>query len=101
MDSELKVIVIAAFACACTFAAVAEEHVGRNLEKGEPARWQEPADTPQKRAALADQEAKAALAEAMKECRAQQRDERATCEKQAREQYRLDTEAARALPAKR
>ena len=100
MSSELKVIVIAAFACACALAAVADEHVGRNLEKGEPARWQEPADTPQKRAALADQEAKAALAEAMKECRAQ-RAERAVCEKQARDQYRLDTEAARALPAKK
>ena len=100
MESELKIIVIAVFACACTFAAVADEHVGRNLEKGEPARWQEPADTPQKRAQLADQEAKAALAEALKECRAQKA-ERAACEKQAREQYRLDTEAARALPAKR
>ncbi|HET7403567.1 MAG TPA: hypothetical protein VFJ62_17350 [Usitatibacter sp.] len=100
MESELKIIVIAVFACACTFAAVADEHVGRNLEKGEPARWQEPADTPQKRAQLADQEARAALAEALKECRAQKA-ERAACEKQAREQYRLDTEAARALPAKR
>ena len=100
MDAEMKVIVIAVFACACTVGAFAEEHVGRNLEKGEPARWQEPADTPQKRAQLADQEAKAALAEALKECRAE-RAERAACEKQAREQYRLDTEAARALPAKR
>jgi hypothetical protein len=100
MGSELKVIVIAVFAGACAFAAIADEHVGRNLEKGEPARWNEPADTPQKRAQVDLQEAKAALAEALKECRAQPA-ERAACEKQAREQYRADTEAARALPAKR
>jgi len=100
MDSELKVIVIAVFACACTCAAVADEHVGRNLERGEPARWHEPADTPQKRAKVAEEEAKAALAEAMKECR-EQRAERRACEKEAREQYRLDTEAAHALRAGR
>ena len=100
MGSELKVIVVAAFAGACAFAAVAEEHVGRNLEKGEPARWNEPADTPQKRAEVAMQEAKAALAEALKDCRAHPA-ERAACEQQAREQYRLDTDAARGLPTKR
>ena len=80
MDSELKVIVIAAFAGACAFAAVADEHVGRNLEKGEPARWNEPADTPQKRAEVAMQEAKAALAVA-----------------DAKLAHIVDTEAAHAL----
>jgi len=95
MGSELKVVVIAAFACACAFAAVAEEHVGRNLEKGEPARWSQPDDTPQKRQATAEKEAKAALAEALQECR-NAATERKTCEKQAREQYRLDLEAAKA-----
>lgn len=95
MASEMKVVVVAAFACACAFAATAEEHVGRNLEKGEPARWFKPDDTPQKRQDTAMKEAKAALDEALKECRAQAAD-RKQCEKQAREQFRADTEAARA-----
>ena len=99
MGSELKVVVLAAFACACAFAAVAEEHVGRNLERGEPHRWEQPDDTPQKKQATAMKEAKAALAEALKECRAAAT-ERKACEKQARDQYRLDLEAARALLGK-
>lgn len=101
MGSELKVIVVAAFAGACAFAAFAEEHVGRNLEKGEPSRWSEPADTPQKREQLGIQEAKAALAEALKECRAAATTDRAACEKQAREQYKLDSDAARASSSTR
>ena len=96
MASEVKVIVAAAFACACAFAATAEEHVGRNLEKGEPARWFQPDDTPQKRAATATKEAKAALDESLKECRSQPAAERKSCEQQARDQYRLDIDSARA-----
>jgi hypothetical protein len=95
MGSELKVIVIAAFALACAFAAVAEEPVGKNLEKGEPARWSQPDDTPQKRQQTATKEAKAALAEALKDCRGTPAAERKQCEKQARAQYRLDIDAAR------
>jgi hypothetical protein len=95
MGSDLKVIVVAAFACACAFAALAEEHVGRNLEKGEPERWSQPDDTPQKREATATKEAKAALAEALKECRRAATAERRQCEKQARDQYRLDLDAAK------
>ena len=97
MRSELKVVILAVFACAIAVAAVAEEqHVGRNLERGEPQRWNEPADTPRKQYDTAVKEAKAALAEALKECRASAT-ERKTCEKQARDQYRFDLEAARAL----
>jgi hypothetical protein len=99
MRSELKIVVVAAFACACAFAAVAEEHVGRNLERGEPARWSQPDDTPQKRYNTAIKEAKAALADALSECRTPAT-ERKACEKEARDQYKLDLEAARALLAK-
>ncbi|MGE5096360.1 MAG: hypothetical protein ACM3SO_14560 [Betaproteobacteria bacterium] len=99
MRSELKIVVLAVFACAAAFAAVAEERVGRNLERGEPQRWQQPLDTPQKRYASAMKEAKAALAEALKECRSPAT-ERKTCEKQARDQYRLDVAAARDLLAR-
>ena len=95
MRSDLKGVVVAAFACACAFAATAEEHVGKNLERGEPARWFQPDDTPQKREATAKKEAAAALAEALKECRGNPADRKA-CEKQARDQYRMDVEAARA-----
>jgi len=95
MRSELKGVVVAAFACACAFAATAEEHVGKNLERGEPARWFQPDDTPQKRAATAKKEAQAALAEALAECRKQATDRKA-CEKQARDQYNMDVQAARA-----
>jgi hypothetical protein len=94
MGSDLKVIVIAVFACACAFAALADEHVGSNLERGDPARWSQPDDTPQKREATAVKEAKAALAEALKECRGEAT-RRKACEKEAREQYRLDIEAAK------
>jgi len=94
MGSELKVIIIAAFACACAVAAFADEHVGRNLERGEPARWFQPDDTPQKRRATAMKEAQAALDESLKQCRAEATD-RKSCEQQAREQYRQDVEAAR------
>jgi hypothetical protein len=95
MGSELKIITIAAFACACAFAAVAEEHVGKNLERGEPARWSQPDDTPQKRSETATKEAKAALAEALKECRGTATAERKACEKEARDQYKLDIDAAK------
>lgn len=95
MGTKLKVIAAAAFTCACASAAVAEEHVGKNLEKGEPARWSLPDDTPRKREATAVKEAKAALADALKECRASVRAERKACEKEARDQYRLDIDAAK------
>lgn len=98
MGNELKVIVLAVFACASAF-AVAQEHVGRNLERGEPQRWNEPADTPKKKHDLATKEAKAALADALKECRSMAT-ERKACEKEARDQYRLDMEAAKSLLAR-
>ena len=94
MGTELKLIVAAAFACACAFAAVAEEHVGKHLERGEPARWWQPDDTPEKREATRIKEAKAALAEALKDCRESATDRKA-CEKDARDSYRADLEAAR------
>ena len=95
MRPELKVVVVAAFACASALAATAGEHVGRNLEKGEPARWSRPDDTPEKQQATAIKEAKAALADALEECRPLAAGERKACEKQAREQYRLDIDSSR------
>jgi hypothetical protein len=89
---------LVAIAAASTITgAFAAEHVGRDAEKGYPARWYEPADTPQKRYETAMKEAAAALAEALRECRSQVSERRA-CEAQAREQHRKEV-ADSALPA--
>lgn len=75
-----------------------EEHVGVNAERGDPARWYVPADTPQLKYETQVKEARAALAEALKECRAMQAG-RAECEAQARGQQRRELEDARRLLA--
>ncbi len=74
--------------------AHAEEHVGYDAERGDPARWYEPVATPRQRYANAMQEARNALAEALKECRAY-KEGRKACEAEAREQNRRDKEQAR------
>jgi len=71
-----------------------EEHVGVDAERGDPARWYVPADTPRLKYETQVKEARAALAEALKECRALRAD-RATCVAQARAQNRRDLEDAR------
>jgi hypothetical protein len=75
-------------------AMAVEEHVGVNAEKGDPARWYQPADTPQLKYENATKEARAALAEALKECR-EQADARGQCEADAREQFRYDSDRAK------
>ena len=80
-------------AAASSLAAV-EGPVGHDAEKGDPARWYQPADTPQRQHEAAMKEAAAALAEAMKECRAQQ-SQRKECEAEARGRYQEDVERAR------
>jgi type VI protein secretion system component VasF len=80
-------------------AAVVDGPVGRDAEKGDPARWYEPADTPQEQHRNAMQEAAAALAEALKECRAgngaRNSDAARRCEAEARARYEDDVERAR------
>jgi hypothetical protein len=96
----------AALAAACTLAATlalaapvsTEEHVGLNAEKGDPARWYVPADTPRLKYETLVKEARNALAEELKECRAFQ-SARADCIAQAKEQHRRDMEAARLVLA--
>jgi hypothetical protein len=70
------------------------EHVGVNAERGDPARWYVPADTPKLKYETQVKEAGAARGEALKECRALQAD-RAACVAQANEQYRRDMEDAK------
>jgi hypothetical protein len=75
-----------------------EEHVGVNAERGDPARWHVPADTPRLKFEAQSAEARAALSEAQMQCRMRQAG-RATCVADANAQYRLDMKAARALLA--
>jgi hypothetical protein len=87
------------FAAAATIVAAlpaaADEHVGRNAERGDPARWYQPIETPRQRYENAVKEARNAMAEALKECRHERRDERTRCEREAREQEKRDMESAR------
>ena len=82
------------FITAATSIAAVDGPVGRDAEKGDPARWYQPADTPQGKHEAAMKEANAALAEALKECRAQQ-SQRKECEAEARERHEADVERAR------
>jgi hypothetical protein len=72
------------------------EHAGVNAERGDPARWTVPADTPQRKYETQAKEAHAARAEALKECRAAQSD-RAGCVAQADALHRRDMADARDL----
>lgn len=76
----------------------AQEHVGRDLEGGDPRRWSEPDDTPQKRYATAMKEARNALAEAVRECRVER--DRKACESQARAQHAREVADARSRLAR-
>jgi hypothetical protein len=92
-------LVLAAACCtlAATFAYSAprepEEHVGVNAERGDPARWYQPADTPRRLYETRVKEAHAAAAEAVKECR-REREGRA-CVAEAKAQEGRDLEDAR------
>jgi len=84
----------ATLACAAPLAS--GEHVGVNAERGDPARWYVPADTPRLLYATQVKEAGAALGEALKECRAMQAG-RSDCVSQANAEHRRDMEDARRL----
>ena len=85
---------VAVLVLAASPAKAIEEHVGRNAELGDPARWAVPADTPQEKYRTSMQEAAAAKAEALKECRAQA--QRKACEEDARRRYESEVQRARA-----
>ena len=90
--------VAATLALATTFAypvpTSPTEHVGINAERGDPARWYVPADTPQLKYETQVKEAHAALGEELKECRALQAG-RSDCVAQAQSQLRRDLADAR------
>lgn len=70
------------------------EHVGVNAERGDPARWSVPADTPELKYETRVKEAGAAQHEALQDCR-EMKTRRSACVDAANEQYRHDVEDAR------
>ncbi|MFZ3323216.1 MAG: hypothetical protein WA190_12655 [Usitatibacter sp.] len=70
------------------------EHVGVDAERGDPARWHVPADTPQLKYETRVKEAGAAQHEALKDCHALIA-RRSSCVDGVNEQYRRDVEDAR------
>lgn len=97
-----RLLLLLAGACLASAAGAAVEGpVGRDAEKGDPARWYRPAETPQQQHQNAMQEAQAALAEAMKECRTlDAANARRECEAQARSRHEDDVERARGFLVK-
>ena len=65
-------------------------------QPGDPARWYQSADTPRRKYENSMKEARAALAEALAECRSQ-RSGRRSCETEAHESYRHDVSYAKAF----
>jgi hypothetical protein len=94
LNTYRPILIAAAVSVLSSQALALEEHVGRDAEKGDPARWYEPADTPQKKFRADMKEAGAAQAEALSDCRSRPT-LRKECDAQAREQYRRDAQAAR------
>lgn len=88
-------------AAAFVLPARALDHVGYDAERGDPDRWYQPIVTPQQRYENSMREARNALAEARKECRAQAKPARKDCEAQARVQYERDAADAAAYRAGR
>ena len=107
MKSSNRILRSAVAAVSCALSATLayplspapEEHVGIYAERGDPARWSVPADTPKLKYETQVKEANAALGEALKECRALQAG-RTTCVAEAKAQHRRDIEDARAVRAK-
>lgn len=95
-----RIIRLGLAAACCTLAATFvyardnDEHVGRDAERGDPARWYVPADTPRLKYQTRVKEAHAAAAEAIRDCR-REREGRAACIAEAKAQERSDLEDAR------
>jgi hypothetical protein len=87
-------VAAAAGVCAAIAPALATASLPASYaEKGDPARWYVPADTPREKYENAMREARNALADALRECRAS--GARARCQLQARSRYRDDVSHAK------
>ena len=86
-----SMICLMAAALAAPLASLAADDPA--LRQGDPARWEQPIATPKQRLENSMKEARNALADAVKECRAGA--ERKACEAEARAQYQRDVDAAK------
>lgn len=91
MNPLLPLALVASLAAPAALAQ--DQRVGRNAERGDPVRWYQPDDTPEKKYRTAMKEAAAAKAEALKECRASAQAK--ACEAEARRQYEFEVQRAR------
>lgn len=91
-----KLLAATLAACAAMPCAFAQDRTRATSfsEPGDPPRWYVPADTPQRKYENAAREARNALADQLRECRASA-SKKKECETQAREQYREDMARAR------
>ena len=96
MNSLLRAVAAALLAMAP--GAFAATHYTSFSSLDDPARWYQPLETAQQKYDNALLEARNALAEALRECRASPSG-RAACEAKARRQYRKEAAQARALLA--
>ena len=89
----MKMKAAAPFALALAPALAAASLPASYAQKDDPARWYVPADTPREKYENAMREARNALADALRECRATQT--RTRCESEARNRYREDVAHAK------
>jgi len=85
--------VAAAVAALASLGTVAAPHATAYSRDGDPPRWYVPADTPRAKFENAAREARSALADALRECRAARAAKR--CQSDARQRFRGDMARAR------
>jgi hypothetical protein len=76
--------------------AFADQYASSSRASDDPPRWYQPVETPRQRYDNAMLEARNALADALQGCRGS-RNDRTSCEAEARRQYREDVSQAKGL----
>jgi Skp family chaperone for outer membrane proteins len=94
MQTNLFPRLLVAAAIATSIAAFAADDPRETTQPSDPARWAQPIETPRQAFDNTMKEARNALADAVKECRASGA-ERKACEAEARRQYERDAASAR------
>jgi hypothetical protein len=96
MNKPFRIVAAVTVLSMAAFAAIAyDPPPGSMAQNGDPARWYRPADTPEKLYQTHVKEAKAALKEALADCRSEGRSDRRSCASDAMQTYRDDMEAAK------
>ena len=96
MNKPFRIVAAVTVLSMAAFAAIAyDPPPGSLAQAGDPGRWYCPADTPEKLYQTHVKEAKAALKEALADCRSQSGTDRRSCVSDAMELYRADMESAK------